>query len=76
MVTGCVMGVNMLVIGAEAVQHGPPWQDPAFFVISLLFTATAVGIILARSRWLSGALLVVMLSLYWVPGVILGWLGR
>jgi len=36
----------------------------------------ALGIIFARSRWLSGVLLGMMLSLYWVPGVILGWLGR
>jgi hypothetical protein len=75
-VTGCVMGVNVLVIAGEAVQHGNPYRDPAFVIINLLFVATAAGIILARRKWLSGGLLVVMLSLYWVPGVILGWLGR
>lgn len=75
-VTGCVMGVNILLIAGDAVQHGPLWHNPVFLVVSLLFTATALGIIFSRSRWLSGVLLGVMLSLYWLPGVILGWLGR
>jgi hypothetical protein len=70
------MGVNVLVVAARALRDGNPYTNATFIVINLLFTGTALGIILARSRWLSGALLVVMLSLYWLPGVILGWLGR
>lgn len=76
MVTGAIMAVNLLVIGAEAIRHGNPYADPAFLIINLLFIATALGIILARRKWLSGVLLVVMLSLYWVPDLVLGWLGR
>jgi hypothetical protein len=60
--------MNLLTIGADAMRHGNPYADPAFVVINLLFIAVAVGIILARRRWLSGGLLVVMLSLYWLPG--------
>lgn len=76
MVVGAVMVVNLLVIGGRAASRGVPYADPAFIVINLLFTGTPLGIILTKRKWLAGALLVVMLSLYWLPGAILGWLGR
>ena len=58
------------------MRHANPYADPAFLVINLLFIGTALGIILARRKWLAGVMLGVMLSLYWVPDLVLGWLGR
>ena len=74
MVAGAVMSVNLMVIAAAGIRHGNPFADAPFVVISLVFTATAVGIILARRRWFAGAMLGVMLSLYWLPGLIVRWL--
>jgi hypothetical protein len=66
MVMGAVLGVNLLVLGGEMAIYGNPFTDLRLIIADSIFFATGLGIVFARTKRLSGVLLVVMLSLYWV----------